>query len=259
MMEPIKNKMKSAREFWDQKVTLRSLKAIRSFSDKRVRLKEAQYGLEQDWKTLVKADFESWLMDLEAPVTPDDPNSVDQMDLFTLLGEFASLRKEIHLQSREQAKNVKVLKDFNGFVDRTGKLITLMDEKITHIDAMELRIHDSAEEKTLRLFFDVRDSLKRGMEAGRKSAKTIFFWRRKKIRALVQGYGMALNKFDKALAMADTFPIITEGEKFDPETMRAVDRVTAKGMEPGMVHTEVSSGFIRKNQVILPAQVIVTE
>lgn len=259
MMEPIKNKMKSAKEFWDKKVTLRSLKAIRSFADKRVRLKEAQFGLEQDWKTAVKADFESWLRDMEAPVLPDNPDSLDGMDLFTLLGEFASLRKEIRLQSREQAKHVNVLKNFHGFVDQTGQLMTLMDEKITHIDAMEIRIQDAAEERTLRLFFDIRDSLKRGMESGRKSAKTIFFWRRKKIRALVQGYGMALNKFDKALAMAETYPIATEGEKFDPETMRAVERVTIKGMERGMVHAEVSGGFIRKDRMILPAQVIVTE
>ncbi len=259
MMEPIKKKMKSAREFWDKKVTLRSLKAIRSFADKRVRLKEARFGLDQDWKTSVKADFESWLMDLDQPVLPEDPDSLHKMDLFTLLGEFASLRKEIHLQSREQAKNIKVMKDFNGFVDQTGQLMTLMDEKITHIDAMEIRIQDAAEERTLRLFFDVRDSLKRGMESGQKSVKTIFFWRRKKIRALVQGYGMALNKFDKAMAMAETVPIATEGEKFDPETMRAVDRVAIKGMDSGMVHTEVSGGFIRKDRVILPAQVIVTE
>jgi len=41
--------------------------------------------------------------------------------------------------------------------------------------------------------------------------------------------------------------------------MRAVDRVAIKGMDSGMVHTEVSGGFIRKDRVILPAQVIVTE
>lgn len=257
-MELIKKKIKSARDFWDKKVVLKSLKAVRTFADKRIRLRNDQCGLEQDWKAGIKEDFESWLMDLEEPVIPENPDHVDRMDLFTLLGEFASLRKEIRLQSREQAKNIQGLKDFNGFVDKTGRLLNLMDEKISHLDAMEMGIQERAEEKTLKLFLDLRNSLKRGVESAQKSLKTPFFWRRKKINSLVQGYSIALNKFDRALAILNTFPIVTEGEKFDPETMRAVERVVVKGMDPGIVRTEVVCGFIRKERVLLSAQVIVT-
>jgi len=257
-MERIKKKIKSARDFWDKKIVLKSLKALRTFADRRIRFRNDQFGPGQDWKEGIKEDFEAWLMDLEEPVISEDPDHVDRMDLFTLLGEFASLRKEIRLQSREQAKNIQGLKDFNGFVDQTGRLLNLMDEKISYLDAMEMGIQDRAEEKTLKIFLDLRNSLKRGVDSAQKSLKTPFFWRRKKINSLVQGYSIALNKFDKALAILNTFPIITEGEKFDLKTMRAVERVVVKGMESGIVRTEVACGFIRKERVLLPAQVIVT-
>jgi molecular chaperone GrpE (heat shock protein) len=134
-----------------------------------------------------------------------------------------------------------------------------MDEKISRMDAMEIQVQDRTEEKILKLFFDLRNNLKRGREAGQKALNHGFVWRRKRLTALVQGYEIALNKFDKALAAADTYPVVTQGEPFDPAVMRAVDRVSVKGVDAGMVHAEVACGFIRRERVILPADVIVTQ
>lgn len=141
------------------------------------------------------------------------PMDCSGMDLFTLLAEFASLRKEIALQSREQARNVNYLKDFNGFVDKTTHLLALMDEKIARMDAMEMKVQDQVEERTIRLFLDLRNNLQRGKEAAQKMLNPRFVWRRQRLASLVKGYEIALDKFDKALAMADTYPVAALGEK----------------------------------------------
>jgi molecular chaperone GrpE (heat shock protein) len=283
-MAYIKEKARLVREFWKQKIVLGSLRTLRDFAHNQIRLRDDTYGLDQDWKARLQADFQSWLMDLSHPPTGastmagrrgdgprerlkdfdgsnPDPGVEDypEVDLFTLLSEFASLRTQIQLQTREQARNVKALDEFNGFVDKTSHLLTLMDEKISRMDAMEIQVQDRTEEKILKLFFDLRNNLKRGREAGQKALNHGFVWRRKRLTALVQGYEIALNKFDKALAAADTYPVVTQGEPFDPAVMRAVDRVSVKGVDAGMVHAEVACGFIRRERVILPADVIVTQ
>ena len=70
---------------------------------------------------------------------------------------------------------------------------------------------------------------------------------------------MALEKFDRALALADTYPVVCLGEKFDPATMRAVDRVAVAGMDKGVVSEEISCGFVRRGKLLEAARVIVTE
>lgn len=283
----IKDKARRIRAFWKQKIVLPSLRTLRNFAHNQIRLRDDTYGLDQDWKVRLQADFQSWLMDLShppahSPAGPSamagrqgggprerlkdfdgsnpDPGVEDypEIDLFTLLSEFASLRTQIQLQTREQARNVKALDEFNGFVDKTSHLLALMDEKISCMDAMEIQVQDRTEEKILKLFLDLRNNLKRGKEAGQKALNHGFVWRRKRLISLVQGYEIALNKFDKALAAADTYPVVTQGETFDPALMRAVDRVSVKGVDAGMVHAEVACGFIRRERVIRPADVIVT-
>ncbi len=279
-----KDKTRLIGHFWREKIVLGSLRTLRDFAHTQIRLRDDTYGLDQDWKVRLQEDFQSWLMDLSEPPSDivarvdrknggskerlkdfdgsnSDPWLADSpgVDLFTLLGEFASLRTQIQLQSREQARNVRALNDFNGFVDKTEHLLALMDEKISRMDAMEKKVQDRAEEKTLRLFLDLRNNLKRGKEAAQRALNHGFVWRRKRLTTLVQGYEIALNKFDKALAMADTYPVVTQGAAFDPALMRAVDQVTVKGMDAGMVHAEVACGFVRRQRVILPADVIVTQ
>lgn len=266
---------------------LGSLRALRRFAHRQIRLRDETYGLDQDWKVRIQEDFKSWLMDLPNPTDIlSDPSAMSGygegkpktslkdfdgsnpvpgpgnhpgIDLFTLLAEFASLRKEIGLQSREQARNVKSLKEFSGFVDKTSHLMALMDEKLAHMDAMEMKVQDRIEEKTIRLFLDLRNNLQRGKEAVQQMLNHRFVWRRQRLISLAKGYEIALNKFDKALAMADTYPVVARGERFDPTLMRAVGRVTVKGVDAGMVHAEVACGFVRKQRLILPADVIVTQ
>lgn len=290
--EKARNKTGSIRNFWSQRVVVGSLKSLRRFAHRQIRLRDETYGLHQDWKIQVQEDFNSWLMDLSDPtnLVPGEssahpspmagreegkpktalkdfngsnhlpsPEKHPGIDLFTLFAEFSSLRKEIGLQSREQARNVKSLKEFNGFVDKTGHMLALMDEKIARMDAMEAKVQDRVEEKTIRPFLDLRNNLTRGKDAAQQVLNCRFVWRRQRLTSLAKGYQIALNKFDKALAMADTYPVVTRGERFDPTLMRAVDRVTVKGMEPGMVHAEVACGFVHKQRTILPADVIVTK
>jgi len=167
---------------------LKDSRSRRAFADRRICLKNKKYGLYPDWKSGIREDFELWLQELEEPVTPDDPQGLEKMDLFTLMGEFAA------------------------FSHQSVELLTLLDEKIKRLGAMEEQARNRSEERIIRLFLDLRNTLKRGLESAEKSEKTLFFRWRKKTGAQTRGYEMALEKFDRALALADTYPVLQNGD-----------------------------------------------
>ena len=71
------------------------------------------------------------------------------------------------------------------------------------------------------------------------------------------GYDMAIRKFDASLSLLDIYPIASTGTVFDPTTMKALESRATQGVEKGLVVETVSGGFIRGDEVLRYAQVIV--
>ncbi|MCF8045215.1 MAG: nucleotide exchange factor GrpE [Desulfarculaceae bacterium] len=247
--------------FLDNRLWLPLLCFLNSFTAKRIQGRKGAAGDEADWKARALKDFELWISDMDHGMAdPEDPPTLGKMDLFTLLSEFAALRKEIGLQNREQARNSKALKDFNTFAEQAGDILAQLDRKIQTIDSMATQAEQKAQESVSANFFEVRDSLKRGLESGKTIKKGMIpvagF---KKLDHVIKGYEIALGKFDKALAMTGTYPVETGNARFDPKTMQAVDKRRVKGVASGYVAEEISCGFVGKSGVIKPAEVIVAE
>jgi len=124
---------------------------------------------------------------------------------------------------------------------------------------LQENIRRSSEERTAAYFLDLRDALQRGLTASGRvaSARSLFRLPPKGIEGIVEGYQLALRRFDRALAHLEIRPVETVGRTFDPALMQAVDRRFEAAMAQDEVLEEVAGGFVRNGQVIRTARVIV--
>jgi hypothetical protein len=211
-----------------------------------------------DWKEQALADFRSWLISIpEQPDSHLNPGG-DSCDLYTLLKEFTALRQEIRLQNREQNRSVKTIRDLIEEQNVIGGQLRSMAE---HIGAIEDRIANAHEKRMATPFLHIRDALERGCLASREVMQSATFWRPapKGTAEVVEGYEMALRRFDRALALLDVQPIQAAGAPFDPKIMKAVEKRFDANIPRGQVLEVRAAGFIRKNEVLRTAEVVVNE
>lgn len=233
-----------------------------------------------EWKEKVLSDFREWIGDL-----PENPPvfggmAADSCDLFTLLSEFTALRQEIRMQNREQYRTLNVLDRAGTETKKTTELVESLTEKCTgnsrafreSIEALgrieeqvrlgldETRTRE-VEKRTALPFLDMRDALVRGLEAAKKASvpKGFFIRPPKTIDGVVEGYEMAIRRFDRALHAVGIRPFDTVGRQFDPKFMRAVERRRVSGTGNGIVVEERMSGFHRGDEIIRAAEVVVAE
>jgi molecular chaperone GrpE len=81
----------------------------------------------------------------------------------------------------------------------------------------------------------------------------------KVLASLVAGYGMGLQRVERALARSGLQPISTVGRPFDPERMEAVEAVSGSGRPAGEVLEEVRRGYLYDGRVFRFAQVRVAK
>ncbi len=231
------------------------------------------------------ADFRTWLESLpETPPPAEDPGP-ESADLLTLLAEFTALQQEVRLQNREQNKGVLALNRFIEDFQKTDATLASIGDKnrrmaeaITalagELEKVEDRIRNTVENRddarqaqwkqdieksAVRPFLDVRDALVRGLKAAREASGSGGFFRAspKNIEGVIEGYSMALRRFDRALAVVGIRPVEAVGKPFDPKIMRAVDTRPGPEEKKGIVVAEQLGGFVRGDEVIRTAEVVV--
>jgi len=209
-----------------------------------------------DWKSLVLQDFQHWLENLPEDMVAYDEAGEAECDWHTLSAEFTALRQEVRLQNREQDKVVRDLAKVAEVGERT---IELFRRHTAELSGMEERSRQAAERRCLLLFLDVRDALVRGRDAAARVAASRGLFRRppRGIEGVVQGYEMAIERFDRALAQLGVGVIETVGRIFNAERMRAVETRTVDSVADSVVVEEFLSGFVRGDEVLRPAEVVV--
>jgi molecular chaperone GrpE (heat shock protein) len=209
-----------------------------------------------DWKSQALQDFKAWLEDLPDDAAAGDGASEPECDWHTLFAEFTSLRQEIRLQNREQAR---VVRDLEKMADVGQASLDLFRRHTGELSGLEERSHQAAQRQCILPFLDVRDSLVRGRDAATQAAGSRrLFWRPPPgIEGVIQGYEMAIQRFDRALAVAGVQVISTVGRGFDAQLMRAVETRQVAGVADGVVMEEFLSGFVRGDEVLRPADVVV--
>lgn len=248
-------------ELADRKIMLPVYQKIIYSLNVKSEKKIKKYSLVSDWKEKSLQDFRLWLSDI-----PENNAEIshynETCDLYTLLSEFTGLRQEIRLQNREQLKSVKAV---NSFADSFQESFRIIKQNSKEIKDLKSGLAKDAETKVLSNFFDLKDSLLRGLSSVKKTRKNKGFLGRGKaeLDLIIEGYEIAVRKFDRVMEFSGVTSVETIGEKFDPKTMKAVsiseDYKSVKDLKnkSGFVIEQVSAGFLKENEVLKYAEVVV--
>ncbi len=242
----------------DKKIVLPFMNCTIYFLSERIRRRTEYIKIIPDWKKRALEDFQSWIKEIPDVPSVVEQATMDSCDLYSLLSEFSALRQEIRMQNREQKRTLTTL---DGFVKIYQETEELLNDKFKRLAKFEEGIRRATEKKTAIPFLDIRDALVRGHKASLDLKKTKSFFRRLPpgIDSVIEGYEMAIRRFDHALEFVNIYPVETIGHSFDPKTMKAVDTRSVPDVDKGKVIEEQLGGFVRDEEVIRTAEVIVNQ
>ena len=209
-----------------------------------------------DWKQQALEDFRQWLDAAgEEPAEPDEPEAAD-CDLRDLFAELAALRQEVRLQNREQARAGRELAAAAERYQKAARQAERGDETPT---ALEERVSRTAEDRCLAATLEVRDALVRGRGAAVRLRDRPRLFRRppRGVAGIVEGYDLAIRRFDRMLSRFDVRRVEAMGRPFDGRVMHAVEARRVDRMGDGLVVEELRSGFVRHDDVLRLADVAV--
>lgn len=209
-----------------------------------------------DWKREALEDFQRWLDALDGePPEPGETGAAD-CDLRDLFAEFAALRQEIRLQNREQSRAGRELA---AAAERYDTAVRREERRGETLAAFEKRVSTTAEDRCLAETLEVRDALERGRDAAVRLRERPGLFRRppRGAAGVVEGYELALKRFDRMLSRFDVRRVRTVGRPFDARVMHAVDVRRVERVEDGLVVEELRSGFVRRDDVLRLAEVAV--
>ena len=209
-----------------------------------------------DWRDAALEDFRRWLDRLPGDSPPEDGTGSEECDLHTLFAELAALRQEVRLQSREQGRSAR---DLDKARERYDAGIEAAQRQMADLSLFEERILKATERRCLLPFLEVRDALLRGRDAATRLAAPRGLWRRvpSGMAEVVDGYGMAVERFDRALDLVGVEVLHPLGERFDADTMHAVHTRRVSGVADQEVVEELRCGFLRSGVVLRFAEVVV--
>ncbi|MFO0843520.1 MAG: nucleotide exchange factor GrpE [Gemmataceae bacterium] len=237
-------------------------------------------------------DFRRWFASLPTDDGEASAEREQSLDLATLLGHFVALRQEVNLQTRavraQQEQNAELVAKLGQAVEALSRPRPepVADDKARPLLNSLVELGDAlllANREVTR----TRESLLPALEAmarpkatetppvHRRSAGS--FWTRwfqpsapqeapvestghaervaGALSALVTGYGMSLERVERALRKHGLEPIAAVGQPFDPERMEAMDAVADTGRPAGEVVEEVRRGYLWNGRLFRFAQV----
>ena len=196
-------------------------------------------------------------LDRADPALP--PQQATTPDLFSLLAELAALKNEAKIESR-QVKSV--LDEFRGVFDTLQQSNTRLDGELTHQREQETQVRQEAERDLLMELLDLRDRIEAGRIAMRRY-RPGWLARRGNVTEFLdsvnEGQAMNLRRLDEMLARRGVLPLAAVDRRFDPHTMHAAQTVHQPEHEDGWVVGEIRTGFVRHEQLLRPAEVIVNK
>lgn len=187
------------------------------------------------------------------------PSRDAQCDLYTMWGAMTSLIQEVKLQGR-------------SFKQLNETLVSLAD-LAPQLPEMQREAQERARREVLDLLLELRDRLRRGLQAAQASevrmqeslrSRWLARWLARLsllrqasegVAALMEGYRLSLEHLDEALAEFDVREIKCQGQPFDPATMDAVDVEEAGQAEEGTVVEIYRAGYEWRGEVHRPARV----
>lgn len=209
-----------------------------------------------EWKRRVLEDFARWLDELEEDTGDGETGEKPELDLRDLFAELAALRQEVRLQNREQSRAGRELAQAAVRYDGAAELVMRRENDLA---AFEKRISREAENRCLSSFLEVRDALARGLEAAVEVRDSRGLFRRppRGICGVVEGYEIALRRFDRMLSRFGVRRLHTADQPFDARTMHAAETRRVGRAGDSVVVEELLSGYTRGGDVLRLADVVV--
>jgi molecular chaperone GrpE len=221
--------------------------------------------MEQATKDRLLADLRAHLDALDqSPRLPgDEPPS--EPDLFTLLAELAALKNEVKLESR-QVKTA--LDEFRALFDalRAANERANDDERRRREQQRSGELRDQRD--LLLELLEVRDRLQAGYDQALRFGVRGWFRRlwgaifgvgraQTFVASMAEGMALNLRRLDETLARRGVRPLQAVGQTFDPHRMHAAELAKDPTQPAGLVVAELRRGFLLKDQLLRPAEVVV--
>jgi len=181
-------------------------------------------------------------------------------DLFTLFTELAELKNEIRLESRQVKQALDQSRDIIDKLDANNRQLQQELARRREDDSAARR---NQEQPLLLEILELRDRVEAARSGLRKHRPSwLARWSRRH-RALVdsmdEGLDIMLRRLDSVLGRYQVSALDTLGNPIDPRTMRVSGTAQHSDKPDGTVLSEVRKGFRRADQVLRPAEVIVSK
>lgn len=172
-------------------------------------------------------------------------------DFYDMLAQMTALTREVQLQGR--AAN-RLSSEVTGLVQQVS------ESSEGQVSARVSAARRDAQADLIGDILDIRERFARGREEALKRLDSFrgYFARlgsRPVIEALLRGNELALERLDETLRRHGVHEIRCEGEAFDPNSMRAVERDVRGDVRPGTVTEVLLRGYRTAERILRYAEV----
>jgi molecular chaperone GrpE len=203
--------------------------------------------------------FRAYLDTVDGEPEPPDQTG-EGTDLFSVFIELAALRSEVRTESRMVKE---ALDQFRSVFDALQASHGAMEQELKRAQA-EAREQSRAALRPLLLdVIDIRDRLVAGLKLPQATPTRWRdrFWRRNAPDedAWREGVRMTLRRVDQLLLAQRIAPVELVGRPFDPRLGCVVATARDASVADGTVIDEVRTGFLWEDELLRPAEVIVSK
>jgi molecular chaperone GrpE len=188
----------------------------------------------------------------------ESTSDTEAIDLYTLFTELAALKNEVKLESRQ----VKQALDYTGeLIEGLRQNNHQLGTELSRRRQEEDETRQAAEQPLLLAILELRDRLRATLDGLRHFKPGSMRKRRTKrfIAGMDEGLEISLRRLDGVLHGYQVRAMDPVGKPVDPQTMSVTAIESRKDRDSGVVLEEVRQGFLRGEQVLRLAEVIVNK
>jgi molecular chaperone GrpE len=217
--------------------------------------------IETDIKETLIAQFRGYLDSLpEAPSEVSGNEDTGEVDLYSLFIELAALKNEVKLEGRQVKAALDQFREVFGMVEQTNQQLSRELDR-----AREAQVRSVWEDQRPLLLgiLELRDRIEAGLESARAYHPGLLHRLgarpRRFQQGLLEGMEITLRRVDELLARYRVQAISAIGQRLNPHTMHAAGVEHRADRPEGCVLSEVRKGYLRGEEVLRPAEVIVNK
>jgi molecular chaperone GrpE len=217
--------------------------------------------IEPEIKETLIAQFRGYLDSLtEVPSEVSGNEGTGKVDLYSLFIELASLKNEVKLEGRQVKGALDQFREVFGMVEQTNQRLS---RELDRARAAQVRSVWEDQRPLLLGILELRDRIEAGLKSARAYRPGLLYRlgarQRRFQQGLLEGMEITLRRVDELLARYRVQAISAIGQHLNPHTMHAAGVEHRADRPEGWVLSEVRKGFLRGEEVLRPAEVIVNK